>query len=253
MMLLWCSLTSSVVDNRISIRYSAISNSAVRWHEIYSPCIVVDKTSSLSGIGYSHKVRYYLKYLLLNPTGYLLFIHLLVFPTTHLYLPGYLFVAIVTSVPVWYNYFTLISFINQGTFHWEKHVLMNVKFLRNSQVPFAFYWSFSRAADGSPNDCSEDMCTMGPCLLVKLRKKVSGTDRWMVSKAEQRPRNIMRSLQSLRRGCSLLQSTLKARGFGASFHLWYFFTLKFMTEMYDRDIQWWLPNQYQRTLKSILT
>lgn len=130
---------------------------------------------------------------------------------------------------------------------------MNVKFLRNSQVPFAFYWSFSHAADGSPNDCSEDMCTMGPCLLVKLRKKVSGTDRWMVSKAEQRPRNIMRSLQSLTRGCSLLQSTLKARGFGASFHLWYFFTLKFMAEMYDSDIQWWLPNQYQRTLKSIST
>lgn len=151
------------------------------------------------------------------------------------------------------TYFTFISFINQGSFRWEKPSLTNVTFLRNSQLPFAFYWSFSHAADGSPSDCSKDVCTMGPCLLVKLRKEVSGTERWMVSKAEETPKNIMRSLQSPKRGCSLLQSTLKDWDFGASFHLWYFFMLKLMAEVNDRDSQWWLPNQYQRTLKSVLT
>lgn len=58
----------------------------------------------------------------------------------------------------------------------------------------------------------------------------------MESKAEERP-NIMRSLQSPMRGCSLLQSTLKDGGFGASFHLRYFFVLKLMAEMNDWDLQ----------------
>lgn len=66
-------------------------------------CIVINKVSDLSEIGYNYQVRFYLKNPLLNLTVCLLLICSLAFPTSVTSgtpLPGYFFVIIAISVPV---------------------------------------------------------------------------------------------------------------------------------------------------------